>query len=217
MKTICNSFLLVTALCVSASFAHAQAGVDAYFGVGALTDTSNGTSIDTFGTGNSFPANTPGFFNTPKMTGSFGRAGGEFMFSPHFGAGADIDWRFSQGDYAGVNYRPLFYDFYGVYQPLPKGKRVVPELMLGAGGVNVRFTSTSSYCNEFTGCSTSSSFLGSSNHFQARAGAAVAFYVTPHIFLKPEVDVHYVNDFFQFGNNWVPEYSVAVGYRFGER
>jgi hypothetical protein len=30
------------------------------------------------------------------------------------------------------------------------------------------------------------------------------------------VDVHWVNNFFQFGSGWVPQYSVAVGYRFGE-
>jgi len=29
--------------------------------------------------------------------------------------------------------------------------------------------------------------------------------------------VHYVKNFFQFGSNWAPAYSVAIGYAFGRR
>jgi hypothetical protein len=29
-------------------------------------------------------------------------------------------------------------------------------------------------------------------------------------------DVHYVNNFFPFGSNWVPRYSVSLGYSFGK-
>ena len=48
----------------------------------------------------------------------------------------------------------------------------------------------------------------------ATVGAA-RLYATPHIFLRPAVDVHWVNNFFQFGSNWVPEYTMGVGYSFG--
>ena len=40
--------------------------------------------------------------------------------------------------------------------------------------------------------------------------------MTDHVYVQPKVDVHYVHNFFQFGTNWVPQYGVNVGYRFGE-
>jgi hypothetical protein len=35
------------------------------------------------------------------------------------------------------------------------------------------------------------------------------------LFVQPRFDLHWVNNFFQFGSNLVPEYSVALGYTFG--
>jgi hypothetical protein len=45
--------------------------------------------------------------------------------------------------------------------------------------------------------------------------AAARIHVTEHVFLRPALDAHYVNNFFQFGSNWVPEYTLSVGYAFG--
>ena len=63
--------------------------------------------------------------------------------------------------------------------PAPSAKRVVPELQAGLGGVNMKFYYNQQDCNAFTGCSNSSSYLQSSNHFQLHAGAGVSFFVTP--------------------------------------
>ena len=216
MKTICNSFLLLSALCLGACLASAQSGLDVYFGVGTATADSNGQSIDTFGSGQSGPANTPGFYNTPKLAGAFGKVGADLMFTPHFGAGAEADFRFKQGAYAGLNYRPTFYDFYGIWEPITRAKRVVPEIIGGLGVANLKFYYPQQFCDSFAGCTSSNSFIESANHFQAHVGAGIAFYATNHIFFRPQIDAHYVNNFYQFGSNWVPEYSVSVGYRFGE-
>jgi outer membrane protein W len=180
-----------------------------YFGVGTTHLESNGQSIDTFGTGNPL--------GTPSMSGAFGKVGGDFMLTPHFGIGAETDFRFSQGAYAGLKYRPIFYDFNAIYTPIRSYKRVVPELQAGLGAVNTRFFYSSQYCDAFAGCSSNNQFLESSNHFQVHLAAGVRFYVTPHLFVRPQVDAHYVNNFFQFGSNWVPEYGASVGWRFGER
>ncbi|MFL6451479.1 MAG: hypothetical protein ACJ746_27945 [Bryobacteraceae bacterium] len=59
--------------------------------------------------------------------------------------------------------------------------------------------------------------MESSNHFQVHMAAGVRFYTTPHLFIRPQVDVRYVDNFFQFGSNWVPEYGASIGWRFGER
>ena len=44
--------------------------------------------------------------------------------------------------------------------------------------------------------------------------AGIRFYVTPHFFIRPQIDAHWVNNFYQFGSNWVPEYGAAVGWSF---
>ena len=188
----------------------AQRGVDVFAGVGTTVLDSSGQSIDTFGTGSPF--------TTPRMGGTFGKFGGDFLVTPHFGIGAETDFRFSQGSYAGLTYRPLFYDFNGIWLPTAhRLKRVVPELQAGLGAVNLKFYYPQTSCNSFTGCSSSNSFVDSSNHFQVHLEAGVRFYVTSHLFVRPQVDAHYVNNFFQFGSNWVPQYGASVGWSFGER
>ena len=177
-----------------------------YVGAGTVVDSSNGQAIDTFGTGN--------FVNTPRLTGLFMNVGGEFMMTNHFGAGAEINWRAGQGDYAGLNYRPIFYDFNGIWQPI-KAKRFVPEVQAGLGGVAVNFSQNQTLCDQFAGCNTFNLGSESSNHFQTHFGVAARIYATPHIFIRPAVDVHWVNNFFQFGSDWVPEYTIGLGYSIG--
>ena len=208
MRVLRNLFPLSLVLGLSTSLAQAQAGADVFFGAGTMIAPSSGQSIDTFGTGNAF--------QTPRLGGTFGKVGADFLLKPHFGIGAETDFRFSQGSYAGLTYRPLFYDFNAIW--LPTGqveRRIVPELEGGIGGAHLSFSLPTSTCNPFTGCSTSSAFLDSSNHFQVHMAAGVRFYVTQHLFLRPQVDARYVNNFFQFGSNWVPEYGAAVGWSFG--
>lgn len=189
--------------------ASAQSGLDVFFGAGTMMDSSSRQAIDTFGTG------TP--FTTPTLAGTFGKAGADFMITPYLGFGAETDFRFSQGAYAGLTYRPLFYDFNAIFAPTGhKNKRIVPELEAGVGGTRLSFYYPTSYCDQFAGCSSSNTFLESSNHFQVHLAAGIRFYVTPHIFVRPQVDAHYVNNFFQFGSDWVPEYGASVGWSFGE-
>ena len=192
-----------------ATFAHAQTGLDAYVGVSTATDSSSNNLVNTFGTGN---------YSTPRLGGAFGKVGADYMFKPWIGFGADMDWRLSQGAYAGLNYRPLFYDFNAIWMPTAsKIKRVVPELEVGIGGTKVSFYQNSQYCDAFAGCSSSNYFVESSNHFQTHLAAGIRFYATQHFFVEPRIDAHYVNNFFQFGSNWVPEYGGTVGWSFGER
>jgi hypothetical protein len=187
-------------------FARAQSG-DVYFGLGTSIDKSSGQTIDTFGDGN--------LYSTPKMTGLFGSFGADFMFRPSLGIGGEFSSRFAQGSYAGLNYRSEFYDFNAIWLPILSSKKVVPELQAGIGGANLKFYYSQQFCDSFSGCSTSNTYLESSNHFQAHLGAAIRMYVKGGLFVRPQVDVHYVKNFFQFGSNWVPEYTVSFGYTFG--
>ena len=77
------------------------------------------------------------------------------MFSPHLGVGVESSFRAKQGDYAGLKYKPNFYDFNAVWHPFTTVHRVVPELQAGLGGVNTKFYYTQQYCDQFAGCSSS--------------------------------------------------------------
>lgn len=205
MKLI-NSITLSTLFFVSvAGLAEAQS-VDAFFGLGTAQAPASNLSSDTFGDGT--------LYGGTRIGGLFGNVGGDVMFG-HFGVGAESSFRFSQGAYAGLQYRPMFYDFNGVWQPTFHSKRVVPEIQAGLGGVNLGFYYPSTYCDQFVGCSTSNQYLESSHHFQVHFGGGVKFYTVGGLYVEPKVDVHWVNDFYQFGSNWVPEYTAAIGYTFG--
>jgi hypothetical protein len=207
MKLTNGALALCFSLLASAPLMMGQQA-SAYVGLGTAVDSSNGQVLDPLGTGTAT--------STPRLTGLFATVGGEFMLTPHLGAGAELSWRAGQGNYSGLNYRPLFYDFNGIWQPF-NSKRFVPEVQAGIGGVRVGFSANQQLCDQFAGCSTESLGSESSNHFQAHFAIAARLYVTPHVFLRPAVDAHYVDNFFQFGSNWVPEYTMGLGYSFGGR
>jgi len=202
-------FLSVCLLAGVAAFsANAQVNADLAVGVGTPSVSSSGQSIDTFGTGS--------LFQTPSMNGAFGKISGDLMLKAALGIGAEYSFRFSQGPYAGINYRPSFYDVNAVFAPSLHTRRVRPEFQAGLGGMNLSFYYNQSSCSAFGGCQSSSTQVDSSRHFQLHGLAAVRFYVTPKVFIRPEVDVHWVNNLFQFGSNFVPQYGVSLGYSFGE-
>ena len=195
-------------LLLCASFVHAQATVDIHAGVSGVTAKSTGETIDTFGDGV--------LHQTPSLDGVLMNFGAGFMLSPRFGVGAELAFKPRQSDYAGLGYRPLFWDFNGIYHPHPSSKRVVPELQAGLGAVNLKFYYNQKDCNVFAGCASSNVLVQSSNHFQLHAGGGVKFFVTDHVYVQPKFDLHWVNNFFQFGRNLVPQYGVSVGYKLGD-
>lgn len=177
-----------------------------HFGLGTATDSSSNRLIDTFNTGNAF--------TTPRLGGTMADLGASMMLTKHYGIGGDLSWRTSQGAYAGLNYRPFFYNVDGVYQPV-KTKRFEPEFRAGLGGVSVRYSVNQTACDQFVGCSTSNQFVESSSHFALHGAAAARIYFAKNAFVRPAFDLRYVNNFYQFGNNWVPQYSIGVGWSFG--
>ncbi len=165
-------------------------------------------AVDTFGDGN--------LYNTSSLNGVFLDFGAGIMASKHFGFGGEFSLKPGKTDYAGLQYRPIFYDFNAIVHPVTSSKRIVPEIQAGLGGVNMKFYYSQQSCT-IIGCQNSSSFIQSANHFQLHVGAGVSFFVTDNIYVRPQFDLHYVNNFTdQFNSNWVPQYGVQVGYRFGD-
>ncbi len=213
--------LLALLLLAGVNQASAQE-VSAYFGLGTATNTAGTTNNSTAScpAGNLFDDFTGNCEPGPTMGGVFGVIGVDYMFRPHFGINGEYAFRFAQAPYlpaAGLNMRPAFYDFNAVYEPITgSDARVVPVLEGGIGGARVALYANQSSC--ITGiCSNYSYPAGfNANHFQIHAAAGVKLYVKGNVFIKPQFDFHYVTNLTdQFGRNWVPEFTVSVGYTFG--
>jgi Outer membrane protein beta-barrel domain len=189
--------------------ANAQSEVDVTLGLGTAQAPSNGQVIDPLGTGVLSP--------TGGMNGLFMKIGGDVMFKQTLGFGAEVSLRPSQGNYAGLGYRPTFYDFNAVYKPSFKFKRLVPEFQGGLGVANVKFYANQQFCNSLSGCSNSNTLLTGSNHFEVHFAGGLRYYLSDHVFVRPEFDGRWVDNFFQFGRDFVPQYGASFGYTFGER
>jgi hypothetical protein len=195
-------------------------GLSAYFGLGSAFDNAGtGTGCPS---GDLFDDFTGACEAGPTIGGVFGVFGADFMFRPHFGVNGEYAFRFAQANYlpdAGLNFRPAFYDFNAVWEPISGAEsRIQPVLEGGIGGARVDLYFNQTSC--VTGiCSNFSYPAGlNANHFQVHAAAGVKVYVSGNIFIKPQFDLHYVNNLNQqFGRNAVPQFTVAVGYTFGQR
>lgn len=189
----------------STAFLSAQTRFDAYFGMGTARDGSSGF-VSTDASGNPV--------TTPSLDGVFGTIGGGVFLKPSFGVGAQISFRFTKGDYLAYQYRPIFYDFNGMWTPIST-KRVMPEFQAGFGGASVRFYDASQpYYDYNTG--RYSTFAGSSNHLQLHLAAGLRFFVKPHMFIRPQIDYHWVRNLSQdplgFKSDSIFEYTIAIGY-----
>jgi hypothetical protein len=209
--------LLSVLLLGSATLVRAQ-GVSPYFGLGSATNGA-GTSarcpagylFDSF-TGLCEPG--------PIIGGLFGVFGADFMFKPHLGINGEYAFRFAQADYlpaAGLKFRPGFYDVNAVWEPGP-GKRIAPFLEGGIGSARVALYITQQCTITGINCTATYPAGFNGNHFQVHAGLGLKLYIQRSLFIKPQVDFHYVIHLTdQFGSDWVPQYTASVGYTFGKR
>lgn len=210
--------LLLLLLFCGVSPAKAQ-GVSAYFGLGTATDKSSNEPLETAGSSdiNGNPIVTPDV--APSLGGIFGTFGADYMWKAKLGFGGEYTWHLTQANFApqeGYTYRPGFYDFNVIYHPINR-TRIVPEIQGGIGGANIKFYYSETGCvANGIGCSTLSYYASSSNHFAVHMSGGVRFYIKGGLYIRPQVDVRWVDNFVEFGSDWVPEYSAVVGYTFGQ-
>ena len=211
--------LLVLLLLAGVPQANAQ-GVSAYFGLGSATDspaTSAGCANQQIS--DPFSGFTPPASCVPAqgLGGVFGVFGADFMIKPHLGINGEYSFRFAQADYLpneGLKVRPGFYDFNAVYQPTSGDKRIVPVIEGGIGGAKLSYYVSQSAGSLFT----QSQFYSSSSHFQIHGAVGVKLYVKSDIFIKPQIDLHWVDNLTdQYGRDFVPEYTISIGYTFGRQ
>jgi hypothetical protein len=153
--------------------------------------------------------------------------GGDLMLWKSFGVGADVSLQPSKQTYANLNAsaaasglttlsvqsRMTLYDFDAVFQPV-NTKKVALKLKGGIGGANLKFYESGSASNALFN-QNFSQFFGSSNHFQIHGAVGVQIYLTDHVFVRPEFNVHWVHNLTEFGRETVLEELVWLGYTWG--
>jgi hypothetical protein len=186
------SFLVMTFALIFLLGGMAQAQqFDLSAGVSGLTAPSSTADLQTVG-GGAYP--------------TFGL---DFLFYHNLGVGFNAAFRASENLYQGqLPFRPFFYDVDAVYAP-PLGKRAQLELSAGIGAESVRFYTPTFQCS-FTGCT---NFV-SSNHFLGQFGAAIRFYATKRIFIRPEVHFYAIHNNFEFSGSSATRMGVSIGYTF---
>jgi hypothetical protein len=199
-------------------FASAQNAVDIGMGFGGAWASANASGIDNANSiSNAFGSCTPGKSDVncqalPSLSNFFLGFGGDVMVKPKFGVGADFSISPSQSAYGPLNYRQSFYDFDGIYRPIDN-KHAALDVHVGIGGARTSFSYSQSSCVGTAVCSSQAESVGSASHFQTHFGVGVQIYVHNHFFVRPEFDLHYVNNLTdQFGRNMVPQAMVWVGY-----
>jgi hypothetical protein len=161
---------------------------------------------------------------TPSLSGFFLGIGGDVIVWKNIGFGAEVSFQPSKSQfidipgYGPLNFRQTFYDFNGVYEPVHT-KRVSLQLQGGVGGAKTGFSITESSCVG-SACVNQAEPVVNSNHFQVHVGVGVSLFVTEHLFIRPQFDLHYVPNLTTqpgFGSDVVTAGMVWVGYNFGSR
>lgn len=205
-----------------APFSAAQSSVDVNLGLGSFHSSATGLGLDNAASPNAFGACSRSSGDTfcqatPGLGGFFLGFGGDVMFYRHFGAGFSASVQPAQQGYGPLNYRQSFYDVNAIYAPI-NVKRASLRLEGGLGSSRTSFSISQSACAGTAVCTSSNQPIGRSSHFDIHTGIGVQFFVTDHIFIRPQFDFHYVPGLTnQFGSNAVPGGAIWVGYNFGER
>lgn len=222
MKLIRYGIPLLALALAPISALRAQTSFDLNMGFGTARAGSNGAGIDNLNSPNAFgpciPASGDPFCQaTPSLGGFFLGLGGDLIFQKHLGIGAEVNFTPARSDYGPLQFRQTFYDFNGIFLPINE-KKVQLQIQGGIGGAKTGFSFSQSSCIGTAICSSGSQSVGSVNHFQLHVGVGVEIFVTEHIFIRPQFDLHYVPSFTdQFGRNSVPGATIWVGYSFGDR
>lgn len=194
-------FATVFSILLLANLASAQQA-DAMLGFGTVT--SPGASS----------CSSPSSLNfiCPEKGGLYPNLGVDVIFHRRVGFAFDVAWRGRQGNYGGegLPYRPIIFDFNGVYQPRLSKKAGI-DLMGGIGWQSTRFYSQNYTCSYFS-CTN----YVSTNHFLVDVGGGIRYYVWGHVFVRPEVHYYKIfNNTTDFTSGNVVRLGGSIGYTIG--
>lgn len=193
------SAVIITSGCVVflfASLGHAQQA-DFTVGANALLSSTYNSASQTY-------------LPPAEKGGTYASVSADILFRNRVGFNGDVAFRAKQGLYNGYQgFRPVFYDFNGVYAPRI-GRKVSAELMAGVGGESILFYNRYATCNSnyFSGCRTNAS----SNHFMVHIGGGVRYYFWRSFFVRPEAHLYLIPNNVQFNSDYVGRIGVSIGY-----
>ncbi len=229
MRRISRYLPLLFVLFCGIRLASAQSAFDLNLGFGAVQDKASSTQVDQ----NLNPCTTGDLYgpcvSTPALSGFMMGFGGDLMLWKKFGVGAEVALQPAKETYVNLNAsaaasglntlavtsRMTLFDINGILEPV-NTKKVALKLEGGIGGANLKFYESGS-SSSVLGSQNMSQYFASANHFQVHGGLGVQIYVTEHVFIRPEFDVHYVRNLTQFGSNIVTGEMVWLGYSWGDR
>jgi len=229
VRRISSYLPLLFVLFCGIQLASAQSAFDLNVGVGAVQDKAASGQVDQnlnlCTTGDPYGP----CVSTPALSGATIGVGGDLMLWKRFGIGAQVAFQPAKETYVNLNAsaaanglnslavtsRMTLFDVNGIFEPV-KTKKVALKLEGGIGGANLKFYEAGS-SSSVLGSQSSSQYISSANHFQVHGGVGVQIYVTDHIFIRPQFDVHYVRNLTQFGSNLVTSEMVWLGYNWGDR
>jgi hypothetical protein len=149
------------------------------------------------------------FIPPPEKGGVYPDAGLQIVLPNHFGIAAEGAFRYDKGLYNGFQeYRPIFYDFNGVYTS-HVAKKIPVDVMAGIGGETLIFY------NEFASCATGNCRISvSSNHFLFHTGVGLRYYFLRHMFVRGEAHYYIIPNNYEFHSDNVFRVGASIGYTF---
>jgi hypothetical protein len=197
-------FAAVFAFSLLANLASAQQG-DVALGFGTIMAPSSSSSSCVISLGSGCVG--------PEKGGLYPTIGADVIFHRRIGFNFEATWRGKQGltNDGTQLYRPIQFDFNGMYQPR-LGKKIGADLMAGIGWQTTRFyqyTYTVN-CLDFGAC------YVSNDHFLVHFGGGIRYYVWGHMFIRPEAHLyHILNNTDVFTNTNVIRVGASIGYTIG--
>jgi hypothetical protein len=230
VKKIRRYLPLALALFCCLKLAPAQSLIDVNVGFGSFNDKASATGMDQSTFAPCLPATDSTCSPTSSLSGLFMGFGANLMLWKHFGLGAEADFQPGKSNYAAIpaslvtgypaitfKSRETFADINGIYQPV-NTQKVTLQLIGGIGGANTKFYESEVASGSPLGGTNTSQYASSANHFQIHAGAGVQIYVTDHVYIRPQFDLHYSPNLTeQFGSNVAVGGMVWIGYTIGDR
>ena len=229
MRRISRYLPLLFVLICCIPFASAQSAFDLNMGFGFIHDKANASQVDqNLATCPNANEVLP-CVSTPALSGFMLGFGGDLMLWKKFGIGGEVALQPGKQTYVNLNgsaasqglnslsiqSRMTIFDINGIFQPIST-KKVALKLEGGIGAANLKFYEAGS-SSSVLGSQNQSQFIQSANHFNVHGGVGVEIFVTDHVFIRPQFDIHYIPNLTQFGSNIVMSGMVWVGYSFGDR
>ncbi len=130
-----------------------------------------------------------------------------------YGYSGEFAYSYKRQLYNGYQeYRPILYDFNGVFTPHLLN-RADAVLMAGVGGQTLLFYNQYSSCGYSSGCATHLN----SNQFLFHVSAGIRYSLLKHFFVRPEAHLYHIVNNSNFHSDNVLRIGASIGYTLGPK